>query len=75
LGDLKPGCPVTWIDVARPAIERPTVPGKTVIDRWLEQGVSVVWKSAEGEPFWRNVDAPDSPGLLYDTLRLLAPSQ
>jgi exosortase A-associated hydrolase 2 len=75
LGDMKPGCPVTWIDVTQPAIERPTVPGKTVIDRWLEQGVPVVWKSAEGEPFWRNVDAPDSPALLRDTLKLLGPSQ
>ena len=71
LGNLKPDCPVIWMDVGNPAARQPTIASKTVIDRWQEQGVSVLWMSAEGESFWRNVDAADSPALLSATQEVL----
>ena len=64
LGDLTPGCAVHWLDIGGASAQEPPLPSKTVIERWRTQSVPVKWRSVEGQAFWRNTDAPDSPALL-----------
>ncbi len=64
LGDLTPGCAVHWLDIGGTGAQEPPLPSRTVTERWRTQSVPVQWRSVEGEAFWRNTDAPDSPALL-----------
>lgn len=72
LADICPGCPVIWLDAARPPPSEPTVANANVIGLWREQGAPVTWACVEGESFWRNVDAPDSPALATATVAALS---
>lgn len=72
LGDLKPACPVVWIDIGRPVQSQASVASRGVISGWQAKKVPVKWLAAEGDSFWRNVDASDSPLLLGKTLEILA---
>lgn len=74
LGDLQPACPVAWIDIAKLPQTEPLMPTANVVNRWREAGLDVQWTSVSGEPFWRNVDAPDSPLLISATQALLVAS-
>jgi len=72
LADLGPGCPVSWLDVARPPAQEPSTASANVIGKWRENGMPVSWACVEGEAFWRNADAPDSPVLISATLAALS---
>ncbi len=71
LGDLAPQCPVRWIDVGT-GRQQPNVASANVHQRWRDSGIMVEWEAIEGESFWRNVDAADSPQLIRHTVEALA---
>ena len=72
LADLHPGCSVTWLDIARPSAAEPNVASVNVMGLWRKKGVPVTWACSDGEVFWRNVDAPDSPALPVATVTALS---
>jgi exosortase A-associated hydrolase 2 len=67
LGDMNPGCAVSWMDIGSPAPVTPAMPVSRVMSRWQESGTAVSWLGVQGEFFWRNVDSPDSPELVAQT--------
>ena len=73
LGELQPAAEITWMDIG-PKTPKLNPASDRVVERWREQGVSVVLRRVEGEAFWRNIDAQDNPGLVSATVQAMAPT-
>lgn len=72
LNDLRPGCPVHWLEIGNLPNRRFSVASENVIRNWRGQGSRVEVMSVQGEPFWRIPEAGINPELQSNTLELLA---
>ncbi|MEZ5571756.1 MAG: hydrolase 2, exosortase A system-associated [Halioglobus sp.] len=70
LNDLVPSCPVHWLEIGASPAGNHSAASENVREHWREQGVSVDTAFAQGDPFWRTIDAPDNPQLYANTLSL-----
>jgi len=71
LHDIKPRCPVTWINIGRIANAIPNPASQNVLSGWEGEAIEVEFENMEGELFWRILDAGESKRLLDRTAELL----
>jgi len=72
LNDMRPGCPVCWLEIDNSPNRTLSVASENVISHWREQGRDVEATSVSGEPFWRIAEAGINSDLQRSTLELLA---
>jgi len=72
LNDLKPGCPVHWLEIGALPDGALSVASANVLAHWREQGTTVQAEYVYGEPFWRTINADVNPILQRNTLDALA---
>ncbi|MFT4517649.1 MAG: exosortase A-associated hydrolase 2 [Halioglobus sp.] len=72
LNELRPGCPVSWIEIGNGPSSGPALASESVMSRWRAQGVGVAMTQVQGEPFWRSIDARVNLRLQQATVDILA---
>ncbi len=68
LAELTPHCPVHWLEVGAQMAR----PSRGVVESWRERGLEVSANAVDGNPFWRNHDAPLNTRLQRATLEALS---
>jgi exosortase A-associated hydrolase 2 len=69
LKDMKPGCPVAWIEIGNLLNNGPSTGSQSAIAHWQDTGVELESTQVQGSPFWRISDAVDSAALETATLK------
>ena len=64
LVDMKPPCPVMWIEVGSEATNQPSPSSKRIIDAWGAEGVTVKYGMVEGVAFWNAQEIVECASLL-----------
>jgi len=74
LGALAPpeGVATDWLEVAIGDDAALTPAGKTVVDRWREDGAAVAAAAVAGEPFWTLQETTIAPTLIAETVHRVA---
>lgn len=72
LNDVKPACPVHWLEIGTPPAGDLSVASANVVAHWREQGIPIQAEYVHGDPFWRSIDADVNPVLQRVTLDAFA---
>lgn len=71
LADLRPPCPVEWIEVGANASGDISPAGRRVVDTWQDAGIHVHTQSAQGEPFWATQEITECNAVIDVTLKAI----
>lgn len=68
------GAPVHWFEVVAEADRPLSAASRRVADAWIAAGLALDTHVIAGEPFWNTIEIAESPALLAETTRVLAPA-
>ena len=69
LSELRPSCPVAWLEVGAHASDHIAPAGQQVVETWREAGTKVFSQTVLGEPFWATQEIAESAALIEATIK------
>ncbi len=67
LAELRPPCPVLWLEVGMKDGDLPCPASQRIVDSWRKSGVNVATRTVAGEPFWVTQEISECPALIEAT--------
>jgi len=75
LADMRPACPVYWLEVGTQTSEQVMPASQRIVDAWRETNPNVATETVMGDPFWVTQEITECPVLLEATNQTLLATQ
>ncbi len=73
LAELRPPCPVDWLEVGATESNDIAPAGRRVVEAWRAAGTEIHTRTVTGEPFWMTQEITECPTLIEATLKAMYP--
>lgn len=71
LAEIRPPCPVDWIEAGAENRDGVSPASQRIVDEWRKAGVNVRAQTVKGDPFWSTQEITECPELIGATSRTL----
>lgn len=71
LAELRPPCPVEWIEVSAQTSDDIAPAGRRAVEAWREAGITVHPQTVHGESFWVTQEISECAALLAATMKVM----